>query len=84
MSNSYWVKRNLDGEAIGILDENPKMGQIEVCRVDNPFDTGWVGYYMKVNGVIHYHDTLSEEEYDVYHITKAQYETYQALGLFDE
>jgi len=79
----YMVVKTLKDEAIGLLDQQPMVHSIEVCLDDDPFTTGWVGYDTNGGDTLRYFDTLRDIEYILHPITKEEYETYQAFGLFD-
>jgi hypothetical protein len=82
MSNSYWVIRNLNGDAIGLLDKEPNLAMEDGDNGDG--STSWVGYIKFVPcGRGYFKFSLGDTMEEVYPITKAQYETYQAFGLFD-
>jgi hypothetical protein len=88
---SYWLVRDLEGNAVGVDDETPETGIVEdncgVWIADVRFNDGRYEYYL----VDRTTKTESGEHTNafvlmgaIHPITKDQYETYQAFGLFSD
>jgi len=89
---SYWIFRDLEGNALGVEDEEPTQEIIET-----PSGV-WIGEVRKNNDRYEYYKIIrttgnpNPGEYTsvyqlrgtIHPITKDQYETYQEFGLFDE
>lgn len=88
---SYWIFRDLEGNALGIEDEEPEERIIEAPN------GVWIGEIREtVDGYTYYEITRTKNpntsEYSsasqlmgtIHPITKDQFETYQEFGLFSD
>lgn len=89
---SYWIYRDLEGNALGVEDEKPPEGVIQngggAWIADVRFTDGRYEYYKITNTTEH--PTPGERTHvyqlmgTIHPITKDQYETYKEFGLFSD
>lgn len=91
---NYWLIKDLDGNALSIMDRKPELGYIEttsgahVARVmkmkDESGDDVFVVCTREQNKKSDHADISWVPHRILTPITKAQYETYNEMGLFDD